>query len=97
VAISLSEEDITMEATALQAGGKIPVLAEWRGSREKRQSEASMPDMPVWLKRSQKQGLSPYALERYLESGWPISSIARDRNLEVWDIEQCLARWFHEA
>lgn len=86
-----------MEATALQIGVKIPVLAEWRVSMGKEQSEASIPELPGWLKRSQKQGLSPHALERYLDSGWPISSIARDRNLEVGDIEQCLARWFREA
>lgn len=76
---------------------KVPALAGWKNPRETEATIASLQDCPGWLWRVQRQGLSPAALEAYLENGWPVQSIALDRNLETSDIAQCMARWIHEG
>lgn len=51
------------------------------------------PGRPAWLEKIQKHGLTPSVLENYLESGWPIESIAKEMNLEIEDIKNTMMRW----
>ena len=76
---------------------KVPALAGWQRSRKTEAANASLHECPTWIQRVQRQGLSPAALEAYLEKGWPVRSIALARNLEPGDIAQCMARWIDEV
>ena len=46
-----------------------------------------------WVKRVQRQGLSPSALETYLASGWTVMAIANDRHLDTADVVRAIERW----
>lgn len=72
---------------------KKPALAGWV-PKQKSGFELN-PDagLPVWVRRIQKQGLTPGMLEAYLDNGWPLEAIANDRGLDLCVVIQAMDRW----
>lgn len=72
---------------------KKPALAGWVPKSKDGSKFKGDVIVPVWVRRVQKQGLSPATLETYLENGWPLQAIANDRGLDLGDVIQAMDRW----
>ncbi|MEY4685941.1 MAG: hypothetical protein RLZ25_2400 [Pseudomonadota bacterium] len=71
---------------------KTPALKGWNPMKH-RDSAQDTESAAGWVKRVQRQGLSPSALETYLSSGWTVGAIANDRHLDSADVARAIERW----
>lgn len=74
------------------AEAKTPALKGWISLKDCNPGE-NAPETAGWVKRLQRQGLSPSALETYLSRGWTVSAIANDRHLDSVDVVRAIERW----
>jgi hypothetical protein len=71
---------------------RTPALKGWTAMKHREQGDG-YDGAAGWIKRVQRQGLSPSALETYLSSGWTVGAIANDRHLDPADVTRAIERW----
>lgn len=76
----------------MQSEAETPALKGWTAMKNRVQGDRS-DGVAGWVKRVQRQGLSPSALETYLRSGWTVGAIANDRHLDPADVVRAIERW----
>ncbi len=71
---------------------RTPALKGWTAMKHRQLNEGS-DGAAGWVRRVQRQGLTPSALETYLSSGWTVGAIANDRHLDPVDVTRAIERW----